>query len=206
MSSESARTCYKKVVWIMRTLLQFCVFAAGFAFVTSSAVAQQRVHALTGTVTSINSKIRMVEVETDDGSPGHFEFVKTGTLLEFDKNVSADTTAAEKFSTDKVHVIVYYVGQGEVRTAVAFLPLGEGPLKTTKGTVVKFNRHDHLITIKNDAGVEETFALDAKTVADTETGVTPGSKADFGKGKIVRVTALQGNGTSTAVLIANVLW
>jgi len=190
----------------MKTLFRFCVFAAGFAFVTSSAVAQQRVHALSGTVTSINSKIKMVEVETDDGSPGHFEFVKAGTALEFDKNVSAGTTAAEKFSTNTAHVIVFYVGQGEIRTAVAFQLLGEGQLKTTKGTIVKFNRKDHLMTIKNDAGVEETFALDAKTVADTETGVAPCSKADFSKGKAVRVTALQGSGTNPALLIANVLW
>lgn len=196
----------KKVIEIMKTLVRFCILAAVFAFVTSSSVAQQRVHALSGTVTNINSKIRMVEVETDDGSPGRFEIVKAGTPLEFDKSLSADATAAEKFSATKAHVIVYYVGQGDVRVAVAFQPLGEGQLKTTKGTIVKFNRRDHLMSIKNDAGVEETFTLDAKTVADMETGVTPGSKADFGKGKPVRVTALQADGTNTALLIANVLW
>ena len=190
----------------MRTPFRICLFAAGFALITSPVVAQQRVHALSGTVTSINAKIRMMEVDTDDGSPGHFDFLKSGTPLEFDKSISSDATAADKFEITKAHVILYYVGQGDVRTAVAVHPLGEGQFKTSKGTVVRFNRHDHLLTIKNDAGAEQTFTLDAKTVADTETGVAPGFKTDFSKGKPVQVTALEGNGTNTALLIAHVLW
>lgn len=190
----------------MRTLFRICLFTAGFALITSSAIAQQRVHALSGTVTSINSKVRMMEVDTDDGSPGHFDFIKSGTPVEFEKSISAGATAADKFETTKAHVILYYVGQGDIRTVVAVHPLGEGKMKTSKGTVVKFNRHDHLLTIKNDTGAEQTFTLDAKTVADTETGVTSGFKADFGKGNPVRVTALEGNGTNTALLVAHVLW
>jgi hypothetical protein len=196
----------KKVIFAMRTLFRIFVFAAGLVLVTSSAIAQQRVHALSGTVTAIHPKLHMIEVATDDGSSGQFEFLKSGTSIEFDKSVSADATAPDKFETTQAHVIVYFVGQGDVRSVVAVHPLGDGQLKTIKGTVVKFNRHDHLLIVKNDAGSEQTFTLDAKTIADTETGVTPGFKADFDRGRMVRVTALESNGTTTALLVAHVLW
>jgi hypothetical protein len=189
----------------MRTLVRVFVFIAAVALTTSAAVAQQRVHAVSGVVTAIHPKVRMIEIDTDDGSSGHFDCAKAGTPIEFDKSLSAGATAADKFETSNAHVIVYYFGQGDVRTAVGVFPLGEGQLKTSKGTVVKFNRHDRVLVIKNEAGAEQTFALAANTVADTETGVAPGFKADFPKGKTVRVTALQGSGTDTALLISHVM-
>jgi hypothetical protein len=189
----------------MRVLPKASFTAICFVLVASAAVAQQRVHALSGTITSINSKIRMIEVDTDDGSSGHFDFLKAGTAIEFDKSVSADATAADKFTADKTHAIVYFVGQGDVRSAVALRSLGDGQLKTTTGTVVRFNRHDHVLIIKGSSGTEESFAIDAKTVADTETGVSQSFKFDFNKGKAVRVTALTTNGNATALLIVPVM-
>jgi hypothetical protein len=179
-----------------------CLFAACFALVTTMVHAQERVHALSGTVTSINAKIGMIDVDTDDGSSGHFRWMKTpGPAVEFDKMVSADATAADKFTTNGHHVIVYYYGEGTVRTAVALRDLGDGSLEKSTGTVVKLNRHDRLLTIKNAAGAEVSYHLDPKTVADTATGVTQGFKFDLSKGDSVRVTATQANGSDTALLI-----
>jgi hypothetical protein len=187
----------------MRMFLRACVIPICFCLTASIAFAQERVHALSGTLTSINPKIGMIEIKTDDGSSGHFEWLKkSDPPVDFDKSVSADATAADKFTTKGTHVIVYYFGDGQLRTAVALHDLGAAAIDGSSGTVLKFSRHDHLLTIKNAAGAEESFHLDPKTVADTANGVTEGYKFDFSKGDQVRVTFTQANGSETALLIA----
>lgn len=187
-------------------VVKICLIAACFSGVSSAAVAQEIVHALSGTVESVNPKIKMTEINTDNGTSGHFEWLKkTDTAINFDKSVKADATDAEKFTTKGAHVIVYFVGDGEIRTIIAVRNLGSEPLQKTSGTVVKFNRHDRLLTIKTGAGAEQTFHIDPKTVGDTTTGVTQDLKFEFAKGDQVRVTFVPGNGGQTALLIAPIM-
>jgi hypothetical protein len=187
---------------MMKALFRACLFVICLSLVTSIAKAQQRVHALAGTVTSINPKISMIEIETDDGSSAHFRWLKKSDgEIEFDKTVSADAIPADKFTAKGAHVIVYYFGDGDVRTVVALHDLGDGSVAKSTGTVVKLNRHDHLLVIKNSAGTEESFHVDPRTVADTATGVMQGYKFDLTKGDAVRVTAAQASGSATALLI-----
>ena len=129
------------------------------------------VHAVSGTVTTIHPKIRMTDIETDDGPPEASDATKPGVSMNFDKSVSADAVAVDKFTTLQAHVIVYYYYVGDARTLVALRDVGTGHFVKSSGRVVKLDRHDHLLTIQNSKGGEEKFTLDAKTVADTETGV-----------------------------------
>jgi hypothetical protein len=39
--------------------------------------------------------------------------------MEFDKDLRAQATSADRFNTTGTHVIVYYFGEGDLRTAVA---------------------------------------------------------------------------------------
>jgi len=190
----------------MRALYKTCFVALFLSLATLAAAAQQRVHAASGVVTAIRPKIRMIELDMDDGTSGHFKWLsKSDPPIEFDKSVSTDAVAADQFATLKVHVILYYVGEGDVRTAVAVRALGDAPLNTANGTVVKLNRHDRQLTIKTSTGTEESFRLDPKTVGDTENGVAQGLKFDFNKGNPVRVTFTASDGGETALLIAPVL-
>jgi hypothetical protein len=190
----------------MMNALKVCVVAASFFLVTSAAVAQQIVHALSGTVESVNAKIKMTEIDTDNGTSGHFEWLKQGGAeIDFDKSVKADATDADKFTNKGAHVIVYFVGEGEIRTIIAVHDLGSGTLEKTSGTVVRFSRKDHSLTIKNGAGVEESFHIDPKTIGDTTTGVTQGFKFDFAKGDSVSVTSMASSGGETALLIAPIM-
>jgi hypothetical protein len=186
----------------MKLLSKIVLLATCFSLAPSIAIAQQRVHALSGTVTAIDPKIQMTEIDTDDGSSGHFQWItKAIGPIDFDKSVSADAIAADKFTTLQTHVIVYFCGEEEVRTLVALRDLGAGPLANRTGTVVKLDRHEHLLTIKNSKGGEESFHLDPKTVVDTEFGVATNYKFDLSKGTQVRVLATQANGSQTALLI-----
>jgi hypothetical protein len=188
---------------MMKGLIKPCLIALCFAVAASPAFCQEMIHAVSGTVTAIHPKIGMIEIATDDGSSGHFNCAKTsGVSYDFDKSVKADATEAGKFTGTGAHVIVFYFGDGDVRTAVALQLLTGAPIKTITGTVVKFNRHQHLLTIKNSAGDEESFSMNSKTVTDTMTGVADDFKYDFDKGQSVQVTASAAKGIEAALLIA----
>ncbi len=157
---------------------------------------------MTGTVTSINPTARAIQIDTNDGSEGLFkDLTKSHTSLDFDKNIRADAVAAAAFTKKGTHVIIYYFGDGDVRTATALQDLGTKPLDRCSGTVVKFDRHAHLLTIKNSSGVNKSFLIVAKTRAETSAGAVEGYKFNPEKGDQVRVIATPANGNETALFI-----
>lgn len=192
---------------MMKALFRAYFVSTCFTFAHSIAYAQQCIHAVSGTVTSINTKVGMVDIETDDGTSGHFRWVKTSDgSINFDKAVRVNSAAADRFTTTGNHVIVYYFGEGTVRTAVALHNLGDGSMHKSTGRVVNLNRHDHLLTTKDSEGKELSYHLDPKTVADTASGVSQGLKFDLSKGASVRViAATAATGSGTALLIAPVM-
>ena len=73
---------------------------------------------------------------------------------------------------------------------MALRDLGGGPLKKISGSVYKFDKHQHLLTIKDAAGgTSESFHIDPKTVAETAVGAVEGARFNPEKGDHVRVTA-----------------
>src|ERR1700740_715819 len=97
--------------WCLVGLVSLAAFTAN---------AQEVVHALAGTVTSISPTERTITIKTDDGSEGLFhDLMKSNVSYEFDRNVRADSIPASAFTKKGAHVIVYYFGDGDVRTAVA---------------------------------------------------------------------------------------
>jgi len=179
-----------------------CLLIGCFFVATYAAAAQEVVHALCGTVLSINSTAKTITVSTDDGSEGVFRALTDSKVpLDFDKKIRAEATSADAFTKNGDRVIVYYFGDGELRTAVALQDLGNGPFEKSSGTIVKLNRHAHLLTVKNNSGVEETFQLSQKTVAETALGAVEGSEFAPEDGDQVRVTATPANGSATALFI-----
>jgi hypothetical protein len=81
-------------------LLSRAVLIATCSFLAVSiANAQEMIHAVSGTVTTIHPKIQMMDIETDDGSSGSFQWSKSSVAMDFDKSVSAKAIAADKFTT-----------------------------------------------------------------------------------------------------------
>jgi glycerate kinase len=102
-----------------------CFLVGCCLLTTFSATAQEVVHALCGTVRSINSTAKTITVATDDGSEGLFQdFTKSNVSLDFDKKIRAEATTANAFTKNGVRVIVYYFGNSDERTAVALQDLG----------------------------------------------------------------------------------
>ena len=187
---------------MLRALSQACWLVGLFSLSAFAANAQQVVHALAGTVTNINPTNKTIIINTDDGSEGLFkDMTVSNGSLDFAKDLRADSTPADAFSKKGTHVIVYYCGDGDERTAIALQDLGGGPLQKISGSVTKFNRHQHLLTIKDSAGVSESFHIDPKTVAETAVGAVEGERFDPEKGDQVRVTATLAAGSPEALFI-----
>jgi hypothetical protein len=164
--------------------------------------AQEVVHALSGTVNNLNLAAKTITVITDDGSGGTFKaMMDSKTQVEFDKTLRADATAADAFKKKETRVIVYYFGGGDVRTVVALRDLGPGPFTKSSGTVVKFEKGEHSLSIKDQAGAIESFKVTRSTVADTGSGAVEGLKFEPGKGDQVQVISTGVNGNATALFV-----
>jgi hypothetical protein len=192
----------------MKRLFAAGLIAGGLCLPAANAGAQQIVHVLAGTVRHINQQNGMIIVTTDDGSAGLFKGADPKVQTNLDKGLIAEITPAEKFiasgagsTGDRLMVFYYGDDDDNVRSVVAVFDLGKGPFDKSTGTVTKFDRHGHTLTIKDDSGIETTFRIAANTVAETTTGAVEGFKYEASKGEKVRVTARAANGGEDALLI-----
>jgi ABC-type amino acid transport substrate-binding protein len=178
------------------------VILSALAIGPAIASAQQAVHAVAGTVTAVNPKTKLITVTTDDGSEGKFTYAnKPDGALDFDKIVSADSTPASTFTAVGDHVVVYYCGYDDIRTVVAIHDMGSGPLAKITGQVVKYDKRDHTLIIKNASGAKQTIQLSPKAVAETSGGVVEANKFQPESGDQVRVTVDSTAGTDKALFI-----
>jgi hypothetical protein len=170
---------------------------------TGAALGQEIVHALTGKVTSIDPAARTMNVATNDGSGGYFHLPDNShhTAMLFEKNVEALATPPTKFNKTGDQAVIFYFGGDSGRTSVGVEDLGSGPFQRLTGTVVKFDKHDHRIVVKDDKGADQTFQLSSKAVVDSPVGVTEADRLAVDKGDQVRIMATTQNGTPTVVFV-----
>jgi hypothetical protein len=191
---------------MLKSSLKILMLVGCLALASRAATAQEIVHALSGTVSSIDAGAKTIEIATDDGSDGTFHFMADPhTPLKFDKGMRSEATAAGDFKTQGAHVVVYYYGAGGGRTVVAIKDLGTGPFTATSGIVVKFDKKEHSLTVKDQSGATTSFNVTASTIAETDEGATAGLKFDPRKGEKVIVAAAQASGSPTAVFINGAL-
>jgi len=163
--------------------------------------AQQVVHALTGTVSSINKASQTVGVLQDVGGDLVFQSPSgSKERVAFDKKIGAGTIAADAFKEDGAYVIVFYYGGSDSRTVVAFKNLGKGPFSSTVGTVKKIEKA-HAITVQDQSGALQTFKIGSDTVAESYAGAVDGSKFQASGGDKVRIVSSVVDGNPTALFI-----
>ena len=165
------------------------------------ATAQQVVHALTGTVSSINSANKTISVFQDNGIQGEFsDGTDSKTRLSIDKKVSLDTTAAEVFKKTDAYVVVLYYGGDSDRTVVALKNLGSGPFTSATGTVVKFEGK-HTIQVIDSSGATQSFKISQDTIGEGYMGAVDGYKFQVQKGDKVRIVASKDDSGLTALFV-----
>ena len=164
--------------------------------------AQWVVHALGGTVETLQPDHKTMYVITDDGSGGDFKFAASPSVsVSFDKEVRSEAVTTDKFNGQGHHVVLFYFGDDRVRTAYAVEDVGTGPFVKTTGTVVSYDKHGRTLTVTAKDGTSQKFVIDDKTVVDTPDGVATGKKLHLNKGDQVRLLAQSEKGGVTALLV-----
>ncbi len=186
---------------MLRALAKSCALAGCIVFLPFSVSAQQVVHALTGTVSSINKASQTIAVLQDVGGSGVFQNpASPKTRVSLDKKIEPGTVAADAFKDDGAYVIVFYYGGSDNRTAVAFKNLGPGPFASETGTVKKYER-GRSITIQDDSGAMQTLKITPDTVAEAYAGAVDGSKFQVSSGDKVRIVSSVIDGSPTVRFI-----
>jgi hypothetical protein len=187
---------------MQKSLLTAPLIAVCFLMASHALTAQEVVHALTGTVNNIDSTAKVITVTTDDGSVGTFdESAAPHAWGKLDKSLRIDAVAAGEFNQTGARVVVYYFGWGEPRTAVGFRTIAPGTVTRTDGIVVKLEKGEHLLTVKEQSGKVDSFKITPDAVAETGVGAVDGFKFDPARGQRVRVTSTLTNGSEVAVFI-----
>ncbi len=167
-----------------------------------TALAQEVVHALTGTVSSIDASDKTITMFLDGGKQGIFkDMTNQKVSMSVDKKLLADSAAPDESRKQGAYVVVFYVGGSDTRGAVALRSLGSGPFTATTGTVAKFEPHRSL-SVQDETGAVQTFALGADTIAEGVSGAVSGLKFQADKGDHVRIVGATKNGTATALFVS----
>jgi hypothetical protein len=184
-----------------RAFVKACALAGCVVSASITMAAQEVVHALTGTVSSINKAGQTVAVLQDVGGDGVFQNPSNPKArVNFDKKIEAGTVAADAFKDNGAYVIVFYYGGSEDRTAVAFKNLGSGPFSSTVGKVKKFERA-RSISVQDDSGAVQTFRIGSDSVAESYAGAVDGSKFQVQSGDRVRIVSSVVDGSPTALFL-----
>ena len=163
--------------------------------------AQQVVHALTGTVSSINKAAETVAILQDVGGDGVFQNpANPKSRVVLDKKIGPGTVTADAFKENGAYVIVFYYGGSDNRTVVAFKNLGSGPFSSNVGRIKKYEKA-HAVTIQDESGAMQTFKIAADTVAEGYAGAVDGTKFQASGGDKIRIVSAVVDGTPTALFI-----
>ena len=177
------------------------IAVSGCLGLVAPASAQQVVHALTGTVSSINSATKTISVFQDNGMQGEFsDGTDSKQRLAIDRRVSLDTTAADVFKKTGAYVVVLYYGGDQDRTAVALKNLGSGPFTSTTGVVVRFDSKK-TIQVVDSSGATQNFRISQDTIGEGYMGAVDGFKFQAQKGDKVRIVASKDDSGLTALFV-----
>ena len=182
-----------------RVIIVTCIVGAIAGLGNARAWGQMIVHAMTGTIRSVNATQLTA---TSSGLTQTFSVnEKSHPSLNFDRVLREDSTPAADFHKLGAFAVIYYYGLSTDQTAVAVKDLGAGPFTRTSGTVTNFDKHSRRLTITTDAGKSEDFIVAEKAVVDTGMDAKPGRQTDPPSGSHVRVTAVPGKNAPTVVFL-----
>jgi hypothetical protein len=186
----------------MKRYLYVSILASSLSILVPALPAQEIVHALCGTVSSIDPSAKTITLFQDTGSTATFKVMASSSKrISFDRKIAGEVTEATQFQKQGAYVILFYFGINENRTAVALKNLGAGPFSSTTGEVTDWNGHDHKISIHGKDGATHSFTVEPQTVAETYMGVVNGTKVDLDRGDHVRVVSSGKTGSPTALFI-----
>lgn len=124
--------------------------------------------AVAGTVRSVDKGTKTVVVKTADGTEQTVHYVGK-TVVHGSK---------ESFESVKEgdEIVVHYTVKGTVKTAHEVDRVGKEGLKTTVVAAKSVDHGAKTVTVKTEAGTEETYHMTAAAVRETGKGLNKGGK------------------------------
>lgn len=187
---------------MLKSRLQICILMSFLLLPSLRGASQEIVHALTGSVISIDTSKGTLALFEDSGNKGTFQLSPPKKRIAFDKMIAEDTVALNGSIKQGAYIILFYIGGEDSQAAVAIKDLGAGPFSSVTGEVAKWNGHDHSLVVIDKNGSEHSFAINQQSVAETPMGVVNGSKVNPAKGDHVRIVSSAKNGVSTVLFMS----
>jgi arginine repressor len=128
------------------------------------------VHAISGTVESVDHAAKTVSVKTADGTVDVVKVTEHTTVSGLKSGAKYTDLGAEKGA----HVVVRYTGEGATKTGTGIDYFGKESEKVLKGTVVGVDNAAKTITVKTEKGTEEVVRVSDRATVDTGKGVAKG--------------------------------
>jgi len=153
------------------------ILAIGLAFLFGAAalVAQDVVHAVTGTVKKVDAGTKTVVVKAADGTEHTFHFVERTSVQGVDAGAAGAKDAFHGLKEGS-EVVVHYSTKGTEKTAEEIDHVGKDGLKVSEGTVSKIDRGGKTLVVKTADGAEETYHLTDHAAKDAGKGIAKGSE------------------------------
>ncbi len=127
----------------------------GFA---STLKAIEKTTSVEGIVTKIDHAAKTVAVKAADGTE-HTMHLVGRTVVLGGKETYKGTESAARGLQEGSQVVVHYTKQGTVETAEEIDHIGKDGMKTSEGTITKFDRGTRTITVKAADGTEQTYRM-----------------------------------------------
>jgi arginine repressor len=153
--------------------------------------AQNPLHFIHGTIKKVDSATKTVVIKTADGTEHTVKFTGDTTV-----KGTKDGFDGLKEGTE---VVARTTGKGVDETAVDVGKVSKDGLKSTKGTVVKFDKDTKTVVVKTADGTEKTFEVSGKAMEDA--GKDAGKAV--AKGAKVTVYYTEEGGKKTAHYLSN---
>jgi hypothetical protein len=187
---------------MLRMLKVACAIVTCLGCAGVVAGAQEVIHAMTGSIRSIDAAQKSFTLFRDSGSLITFKDA-TGSKIRIanDAKILSDATTARAFDKKDAYVIVFYYGITDNPTAVAVRALGTGPFTAIVGTITSFSDKDRSISVKDESGSIHDYKISADTVAESNFGVVEGFKIRAEKGGHIRVVGAVTNDSPTALFL-----
>jgi hypothetical protein len=118
-----------------------------------------------GLVTKIDRAAKTVVVKAADGTE-HTMHLVGRTVVHGGQETYKGAEGAARGLQEGSQVVVHYTKQGTEETAEEIDRVGKDGLKTSEGTITKFDRGARTMTVKTADGTEQTFQLTEHSTED----------------------------------------
>lgn len=118
-----------------------------------------------GTITKIDHAAKTVAIKTADGAE-HTVHLAGRTVVHGGQETLKGADAAANGLKEGSKVVVHSTKKGSEETAEEIDRVGDDGLKKTDGTVTRFDRKAHTMTVKSEDGTEQAYQLSKNAAED----------------------------------------